>query len=408
MQIELLDQKHFIVKNLIASYRNEWQRESGQRYKERRQRFYISDVSKCDREIYYLFKHPAEKRTIADRTLVFFRHGNMYHEEIQQRLRASRTIDNARDMEYGLEDFEIDTTGRLDCFVREEEGLAVTELKSKNPYGFATDVPEAAEVDQLLWYIYAAKRSKTLRRRNILDHGYVLYMERGEVSEFPFRVWRVAYDAKAKKRVKEIRERFIELKAVIGARKPPQRTYERESVKCQYCVFREYCWQGVPVIEEAKMVADTAVEKPEMELVESAERRYVQLKREIAERETEKDAVYDLLLRYFIATGVAETELLVHGVSKEVTLDEAYLLKTLRAKWPLIARVQAKLIKQAIKDGEVDPETYERAKRATGIKHTIRIKKISKEAKNADKKPIKHTASSKIGKDTAGHKGKNR
>jgi len=408
MQIEPLDQKHFLIKNLIASYRNEWQRASGQRYKERRQHFYISDVSKCDREIYYLFKHPAEKRTIADRTLVFFRHGNMYHEEIQQRLRTMKTIDNSRDMEYGLEDFEIDTTGRLDCFVREEEGLAVTELKSKNPYGYVADVPEPAEVDQLLWYMHAAKRSKTLRKRNILNHGYILYMERGEVSEFPFRAWRIVYNAEAKRRVQEIRERFMALKAIIAKRKPPQRIHERESLKCQYCVFREYCWQGVPVIEEAKMVADTAVEKPEMELVESAERRYVQLKREIAERETEKDDVYRLLLRYFMATGAEETELLAHGVSKEITLDEKYLLKRLQDVWPLIARVQTKLIKQAIKDGKVDPEIYERAKKATGVKHTIRIKKIKKEKDNANKKSLKHTPSSKVRKDTAGHKGKNR
>ena len=133
-----------------------------------------------------------------------------------------------------------------------------------------------------------------------------------------------------------------------------------------------------------------------------AQRRYVQLKREIAERETEKDDVYRLLLRYFMATGAEETELLAHGVSKDITLDEKYLLKRLQDVWPLIARVQSKLIKQAIKDGKVDPEIYERAKKATGIKHTIRIKKIKKETNNANKKPIEHSKTPKAGKDTAG------
>lgn len=384
MKIELLDQKHFIVKNLIASYREEWQRTNGQRYKERRDHFYISDVSKCDREIYYLFKRPEEKRTLADRTLVLFRHGNMYHDEIQHRLRSTRVADTSRDIEYGLEDFDIDTTGRLDVFAREGEGVAITELKSKNPYGYTAEVPEPNEIDQLLWYIYAAKKSKTLRKKNILDYGYIVYMERGEIADFPFRTWRVAYDAEAKKRVREIRLRFIELKKVIAGRKPPQRMYERDSVKCQYCVFRDYCWQGVPVVETIEPVADKAIEKPGEELVQSAERRYIQLKWEIAERETEKDEVYDLLLRYFMATGAKETELLTHGITPEVKMNEEYLLKKLCDKWPLIARVQASLIKQAIKDKKIDPEIYERAKKVVGIKHTIRIKKGG--AKNADKK----------------------
>jgi len=376
IQIEKLNRDHFLIKELIDSYRDERKKGSGQRDKQAPKNLYMSFVSHCDREVYYRFVHPEKRRTLADKTIVFFRHGNMYHEEIQERLKKKRVIDNSRDIEYGLEDWAIDTTGRLDCFVSENGGLVVTELKSKNPYAFNVEEPHQEEIDQLFWYIYAAKKSKSLKERNIQDYGYILYMERGETSDFPFAAWKIPYD---EKRVKAIRKRFRDLKQLIDAKKIPQRPHERDSIKCNYCRFKEYCWKGIPEAKEPELQADPSIEKPEKELVESAENRYVQLKSEIAEREKEIKEVYGLLIRYFKATGAEETERLKHIFSKKTSLDEDYLLKELKGKWHLIASPQAKLIQQAIKDGEVDPEVFERAKRVKFIDQ-IRIKK---EVKNA-------------------------
>ena len=69
--IEALDESHHLIKELIESYREEWQRKQGQRDKQPRHHFYVSDVAKCEREIYYHFHAPEHKRTIADKTIIF-------------------------------------------------------------------------------------------------------------------------------------------------------------------------------------------------------------------------------------------------------------------------------------------------------------------------------------------------
>lgn len=380
MQIEKLDRDHFLIKELIDSYRDERKKGSGQRDKQAPKNLYMSFVSRCDRDVYYRFVHPEKIRTLADKTIVFFRHGNMYHDEIQERLKKKRVIDNSRDIEYGLEDWAIDTTGRLDCFVSENSGLVVTELKSKNPYAFNVEEPHQEEIDQLFWYIYAAKKSKSLKERNIQDYGYILYMERGEISDFPFAAWKIPYD---EKRVKAIRKRFRNLKQLIDTKKIPQRPYERDSIKCNYCRFREFCWKGVPEVIEPELLPDVSIEKPEMELVQSAENRYILLKEKMAKEKEELEKLQELLLNYFKATGAKDTEKLLHVFSKKTYLDEDYLLKHAKDKWPLIAKSQVSLIKKAIKDKELDPEIFERAKK-TNFSHSIRIKKGGK---NANQKP---------------------
>ena len=86
-QIERLDRDHFLIKELIDSYREERKKGSGQRDKQAPKNLYMSFVSRCDRDVYYRFVHPEKKRSLADKTIVFFRHGNMYHDEIQERLK---------------------------------------------------------------------------------------------------------------------------------------------------------------------------------------------------------------------------------------------------------------------------------------------------------------------------------
>lgn len=379
--IERLDRDHFLIKSLIDSYRQDWQRGSGQRDKEKRKYFYISDVSKCDREIHYCFHNPEQKRTIADKTLVLFRCGNMQHEEMQFRLKNQKVIDNSRDLEFGIEDWEVEATGRLDVFASDNGGLTVTEIKAKNPYSFASEEPEPYEVDQLLWYIYASKKSKSLRERNVSDYGYILYVEGWPMSDFPFTGWKVNYDDK---RIQAIRGRFKDLKKTIADKKLPQRSHERDSVKCQYCRFRDFCWKGVPEIKEPERLPDVSIEKPEMELVESAQNRYVQLKENIAEEEAELVGLRDILIRYFKATGTKETERITHYFTKSTVVDRDYLLKELKGKWHLIANPQISLLKKAVEDGKVDPEILERAKKVV-FTDSLRIKKGGKNANQESK-----------------------
>jgi len=381
MQIEKLDKSHFLIKELIDSYREDWQRKQGQRDKEKRQRFYMSDVSKCDREIYYLFHNPEKKRTIADRTLILFRNGDMQHEEAQFRLKKQKVVDNSRDLEFGLEDWEVQATGRLDFFAQDNGNLTITEVKAKNPYGFQNEEPEQWEIDQLLWYIFAAKKSKNLKQRKINNYGYILYIEGWPVSDFPFISWKIQYD---EKRIAEIRKRFKKLWKVIQEEKLPNRQFERNSIKCQYCRLKEFCWQGVP--EEPKkpeIKSDETIEKPEQELIDSAVNRYLKLKEELKEKKEEFEQVYEILLKYFKATGNTEIpigdKILEYSLTKRMVLNNQYLLNKLKDKWHLFSKPQIKLLQQAIKDGNVDPEIFERAKIFEFI-DTIRIKKGGKNA----------------------------
>jgi len=370
LSMKRLDRDHFLIKSLIDSYREEWQRGSGQRYKEKRKYFYISDVSKCDREIYYCFHNPDKKRTIADKTLVLFRNGNMQHEEIQFRLKSQKVIDNSRDLEFGLEDWEVEATGRLDVFASDNGNLAVTEIKAKNPYSFVSEEPEPYETDQLLWYIFAAKKSKSIRQRKVADYGFIIYVEGWPISDFPFTGWQVDYD---EERVKAIRDRFKGLKKVIDDKELPRRPHERDSIKCQYCVFKEFCWQGVPEIIEPKRLPDISIKKPEMELVESAQDRYIELKLNIAKEEAELKGIRDILIRYFKATGMKETEKITHFFGKSTRLDRNYLLKELEDKWTLIANPNISLMRKAVENGKIDAEILERAKKII-FNDSLRIK----------------------------------
>lgn len=379
MQVEKLSRDHFLIQELINSYREDWQYGSGQRDKEKRKYFYMSDVSKCDREIYYLFHSPEQKRTIADKTLILFCCGNLHHEEIQFRLKKRRIVESSRDLEFGIEDWEVEATGRLDGFARDNGALTVTEIKAKNPYGFLNEEPEDYEADQILWYIYAARNSKNLRKRKINDFGYILYFEGWPISDFPIAGWRIEYD---EERVKQIRERFKNLKLIIEAKKIPQRPHERDSVKCQYCRFLDFCWKGIPLAKEPKLVANPSIEKPEKELVESAENRYVELKTKEAEIKSELEEVRTLLFRYFKATGQKETDKILYCFSKRINLDNEYLLKNLKDKFHLIAKPQLIMIKKAIEAGQVDPEIFERAKKVEFSEYI----KIKKGVLNANKK----------------------
>jgi len=389
--IEKLNRDHYLISELIASYRDEWQKGSGQRDHLPRKSFYFSDVSKGDRQIYYLFRNPEEKSTIADRTLILFRNGDLLHEDVQARLRDRRAIDSSRDVEYGLEDFEIDATGRLDCFaaefrfVREANGLAVTEIKTKNPFNFDVEEPTQDEIDQGLWYIFGAKAAKSLKKRNILNHGYILYVDRAGISDpLPLALWKFDYD---QARVDKIRERFRKLKVVVEAGEIPQRCAERDSTKCLYCRFENFCWEGIPRPTAPVFVADETVEPPEQELVESMAARFLELKDKEKETKEGLKLAYGILMKYFKATGLeqisANGRQIIHGFQADVEFDEAYLLANVPLElWPQIAAPSLARFREAVKAGLIDPEIFERAKR---VSYSDRLRtKIIKGGKNAD------------------------
>lgn len=397
MAIEKLDDQHFLIRELVASYVDDWKQKQGQRDHQPRHHFYFSDVSKCDRALFYEFKAPDKKRPITAKTLMMFAAGNMLHDDIQLRARQRGIVESARDLEYGLADWGTKATGRLDFIVSSyrfaeaqvDRGIAVAEIKTKNAYNFGEEEPSQEEIDQLLWYIDRLKESPSQAIQNsvVLDYGFIVYADRSMTADpLPLAAWRVDFDAT---RVAVIKARFSELDRAIQADAVPRRPYERDSIKCQYCRFRDYCWEGVPEATPPPILPDETVEKPEMELVESMAANYVRLKGEAKQIEHKLEAAHKTLLAYFRATGTTEFpvngEMIQRVQSPHIDLGSVYLLSKLGAELFIsISKPQAKLVQARIKAGEIDPEVYERAKQVT-YGDTLRIKK-GKGENHADQK----------------------
>lgn len=387
--IEKLNSDHFLIREIVESYVQEWKSRSGQRDHQKRGYFYMSDVAKCDRAIFYDFTCPEKKRPITAKTLMMFSAGNLLHDDIQTRARSRGLVEAGRDIEYGLEDWAHKATGRLDFitavykFVETERGLAVAEIKTKNPYNFDGEEPTQDEIDQILWYIDRLKASsaKSVRQSEVLDYGFVLYLDRAMIADpLPICGWRVDFDSE---RVEMIKARFTTLDKAIQAGEIPKRPHERDSIKCSYCRYLDFCWEGIPRPEAPAFVADETVEKPEQELVESAAARYIELKAEEKKVKEETARLRAVLMRYFKATGLEQIstngQAIVHGTMRETILDEDYLLAEAGDKWLLIARPDVKKIQAAIKDGMIDAGVLEQAKITTFV-DTLRIKG----GKNAD------------------------
>ena len=386
--IEKLGSDHFLIREIVESYLEDWRAKQGQRDHQKRGYFFMSDVSKCDRGIFYEFTCPEKKRPIAAKTLMMFSAGNLLHDDLQARARRRGLIEAGRDIEYGLEDWAHKATGRLDLitavykFIETEKGIAVAEIKTKNPYGFDGEEPTQDEVDQILWYIDRLKASsaKSIRQSEILDYGFILYLDRAMIADpLPLCGWRIDFDPE---RVETIKARFTALDKAILAGEIPKRPFERDSIKCTYCRFEAHCWEGIPRPEAPEFKPD-GTEPPQQELVESAAARYIELKAEQKKVEEETDRLRDVLMRYFKATGLeqitANGQAIVHGTMKKTSLDDEFLLAELGDKWLVIARPDVKKIQAAIKDGLVDAGILEQAKITVFI-DTLRIKG----GKNAD------------------------
>jgi hypothetical protein len=395
--IARLPDDHFLIRELVESYVEDWKEGSGQRDHQKRGYFYISDVSKCDRAIFYDFKCPENKRPITAKTLMMFAAGNLLHDDLQSRAKKRGLVESGRDIEYGLEDWATKATGRLDFltpvyrFIETEKGIAVVEIKTKNPYGFGDEEPNQDEVDQLLWYIDRLMDSanKSIKKLAVLPYGFILYADRSMSADpLPLAAWQVDFDPE---RVGIIKARYTTLDKAIAASEIPQRPFMRDSIKCQYCRYKEHCWQGVPEAAPALLMADESIAPPEQELVESMAARFIALQAEIKEREAEAKKCKATLSQYFKAKGAKEIpvngDTITYTPVSHTELDAPFLYMKLKDVWFDITVPQTSLIEAAIKAGKVDPEVYERAK-ITDYFWQIRIKKGKGGKENADQKSV--------------------
>lgn len=382
-----LVQDHPILAKLTEHYVETWKK-THSRDKKPRTIFYPSDAGACPRKVEYDFACPEKKRDLSARAILTFKMGDLFHDELQQSLKAIG-MTTAMDIEYGtFGGFPFETRGRLDVFIREEnDEIAVADIKSKNSF-LMDEEPSDKEIEQVLSYIFQCQNDKHLtesRGYKIARHGYLIYVDRGGMADVPFKVWRVDY---SEERIEWLKAWYDGIWKRVQAGELHARPYVMESTECQYCRYKDHCWEGVPLAEPPAFEADEAIEAPEMELVESMAAAFVRLDAEAKRIEAERDRAHDTLMRYFKATGTETLPVngaeIVHGFVRRTEFDRDYLASMLADKWTLIAAPQDKLIKAAIADGLIDPEIYERAKQ-TRFVDTIKIKK-TKGGNHADQK----------------------
>ena len=369
---------------IYKTYRSE-SRHSDKTIKEKgdvgRKNFWVTDVRRCPREIYYLFHESSKARPYTEKGLIIFADGTLHHRDLQGRLENYRYADHPGGY---LKDPDLGTSGYYDDLFdlkTSDNGWKlydIMEIKSK--LSMSVSYVDQVDYDQLQYYIWMAQFSDWLREKKIrIVGGRLAYKDKSHISDDPYFCWRVDFD---EDRLNEIREWFGWLKTeCIDKKAICSRPYEYESIKCTYCLFREHCWKGI--IPEPPEFEPDGSEPPEMELVQSAEEKYLELKEQESKVKEELKEVHDILIRYFKATGQEETEKLKYTLSKYTSLDEEYLKQTIGDKWLLIAKPQQKLIIQAIRDGEVDPEIFEKSK-IVEYSGSIRIKKGEN---NADQEP---------------------
>lgn len=325
---------------------------------------WVTDRARCPREVFYKFHHPEKARPYTIKGLIIFADGKLVHKDLQLRLERIRKADHPGGY---LRDPELDVSGYYDDLVilGHENGWTlcdILEIKTKFPSDME---PGQDDYDQDQYYIWMSQFSEWLKEHKIkIIGGRLAYKDRALMIDDVYRCWRVGRDDE---RIAEIRDYFRRLNELVRGEEVPPRYYERNSTSCTYCRFADFCWEGIPRPEKPVFVADESIEPPEQELVESMAARFLELKEQEKKLEIDLDLAKEVLLKYFKATGLEEITVngrkIVHGYTSRIELDEPYLFSELADRWHLIAKPQVKLIQEAIRTGQVDPEIFEKSKR---------------------------------------------
>ena len=356
-----------------------------------RKNLWVTDLRRCPREVYYKFYEPSKAREYTEKGLVIFADGKLHHKDLQWRLEHVRLADHPGGY---LKDPELGVTGYYDdlVFVGNEDDFKVydiLEIKTKLS-GAATSIDQA-DYDQDQYYQYMAQFSDWLNGHRIrIRGGRLAYKDKSHMSDEVYFCYRLERDDA---RIAEIRNYFRWLKEeIVDKKQIPSRPYEYESTECTYCLFRDFCWQGIVIPSKPAFIADESTEPPEQELVDSMASHYLKMREAKVEAETEMKKAEAVLMKYFKATGqgslaVADKQIM-RSLTKHTELDGEFLfaelskqtknLRQLLNLWKALTAPKASLIQQAIKDGKIDAGLFEQAKHISWIE-LLRVKKNKEE-----------------------------
>jgi len=210
-----------MLKELIDKYYLDRQKDKEQKS------FYISEASKCPRQVFFKFKNAPRKEMEAN-ILRLFDHGDHMHKLIMKPLLSTRDI-HVVCSEIDIPPQEL-VRGRADAIISDGRQLYVLDIKSMNSMIFRNlTAPKEENVDQIQLYLHYFKIPK----------GILLYIDKDklELKEFS-----VVYN---KSRAEKILGELANLKKQIDSNIIPSRIPDYpDNWQCRYCQFREICDMG--------------------------------------------------------------------------------------------------------------------------------------------------------------------
>lgn len=189
--------------------------------------FWATDFGKCKRQVYYSFTNPKEfdsgKRKI-------FSVGNIIHEFLQGVLKAREgdlfeLVWNEQYMTITDIETNLIITGKIDTRLQHRGESILLEFKTENERAFnMRKSPLLSHRSQFNLYL----------RSQRLDYGYIVYINKSDMSIKPFRV---DFDEALFQRcMRDARDIFWHLRHSKLPAKNPKAGWE-----CNYCHYREEC-----------------------------------------------------------------------------------------------------------------------------------------------------------------------
>jgi len=207
-----------MLKEIIDKYYLDRQKDKEQHH------FYITDVGKCARQIFFKFKNAPRKEMEAN-ILRLFDHGDHIHKMIMKSLLSTRDI-HVVASEINIPPQEI-ISGRADAIVSDGKKLFVLDIKSMNSMIFRNlTEPKEDNIYQIQLYLHYFKIPK----------GILLYVNKDnqELKEFI-----VDYDPGL---CRQLLDGLKTLKTKIDSDILPITLPDYPNGwQCNYCQFREIC-----------------------------------------------------------------------------------------------------------------------------------------------------------------------
>jgi hypothetical protein len=196
----------------------------------------------------------------------------------------------------------------------------------------------------------------------------------------------------------------------------PPRPFLKDSTKCSYCRFKYECW-GAPEKTLDVPAAPTTEVAPDQEMVESALKVYSAMATQIAEFEVVQEQAKAVLLRFFRATKLPETQVAdvkaTYSTSAKSYIDSSKLLNMIgTVRFSTMAKADKKLLEQAVENRLLDAKIIEDVTvKSDKMSEYLRVSKIKTKTERVkvdgnDKGNIGSAKDTEVGKDPARDKSK--